>query len=171
MAIKFSINKQKSIEVILWIIQRGESNMYNIMKILFEADKYHLNTYGRPVTGDRYVAMPNGTVPSVIYNMIKKPSKNIGFSTHGYTLMMDDGRQPNDNFFSESDIEALQHGFDRYAGKDFGVVLKENHKENAWRKAIERKPGSKAPPIFFEDMIEKKCLIDELKGVSKFVSI
>jgi hypothetical protein len=57
MSIQFNMNTQKAIESVLWIIHNGESNMYNIWKILFSAEKYHLNKYGRPITGDKYVAM------------------------------------------------------------------------------------------------------------------
>ena len=45
MAIQFNINTQKAIETVLWIIQRGESNVYNVMKILYAAEKYHLNKF------------------------------------------------------------------------------------------------------------------------------
>jgi len=30
MAIQFKLNKQKAIEAVLWLIQRGESDMYRI---------------------------------------------------------------------------------------------------------------------------------------------
>ncbi len=41
MAIQFKMNTQKAVESVLWLIQRGESNMYNIWKMLFAAEKYH----------------------------------------------------------------------------------------------------------------------------------
>jgi hypothetical protein len=37
-----------------------------IVKSIFLADEQHLNTYGRPVTFDNYVAMPRGPVPSLV---------------------------------------------------------------------------------------------------------
>lgn len=40
------------------------------MQILFAADKYHLNKYGRPVIGDYYVKREYGIVPANVENMI-----------------------------------------------------------------------------------------------------
>ena len=67
MKIQIRVSTVKAVEALVWIIQRGESNVYNAMKIFFAADKYHLNRYARPVTGDNYVAMQFGTVPSWTY--------------------------------------------------------------------------------------------------------
>jgi uncharacterized phage-associated protein len=43
----------------------------NLSKVMFFADRSHLRQYGRPVTGDLYIAMANGPVPSRIYDMVK----------------------------------------------------------------------------------------------------
>ena len=107
MAIKFNMNTQKAIESVLWIIENGESNMYNIWKILFAAEKYHLNKYGRPITGDKYIAMGYGTVPSWLYDATKIKQQGIGFRKDNNTLIAD--RSPTMNYFSETDLEALNH--------------------------------------------------------------
>lgn len=54
----------------------GQVNKYNLMKIIFAADKYHLNKYGRSVTGDYYINMEYGTVPSNIKNIIDGNNKD-----------------------------------------------------------------------------------------------
>jgi len=170
MAIRFTINTQKAVEALLWIVQRGESNVYNAMKILFAADKYHLNRYARPVTGDKYVAMRFGTVPSWIYGATKR--KGLGFARNGVTLTSDPGRVVNRDLFSISDIEALEHGFNEYAGKSFKAVVLKNHREKAWLNAVERKPDAKVSDILFEDMIEKKqWLIDDLEEIGHCIVI
>ena len=38
MTIRFTINPQKAVEALPWIIQRGEGNVYSAMKILFAND-------------------------------------------------------------------------------------------------------------------------------------
>ena len=77
--ITFAINTRKAVEALVWIIQRGKGGMdlYTAMKIVFAADKYHLNTYGCPIAGDRYVAMNYGTVPYWTYNAAKNPKEDI----------------------------------------------------------------------------------------------
>jgi len=171
MNIKFTINTKKAIEAIVWIIQRGESNIYNAMKIFFAADKYHINM-GRPVTGDRYVAMPFGTVPVWIYATVKNPKPGIGFTKDGNNLVLDPGRTCDTDYLSVSDIEALEHGFIEYAGKSFAAVREKNHQEPAWINAVNRNPGSKAPTILFEDMIDgKEWLVDDLKVWGKYLCL
>ena len=70
--ISFEINAEKTLEAILYVAQKlgGKVNRYNLMKIFFEADKYHLNKYARPITGDIYIAMQYGTVPSSVKDFV-----------------------------------------------------------------------------------------------------
>ena len=161
MGIYFNMNTQKAIETVLWVVQQGEDNLYNIMKILFAAEKYHLNRYGRPITGDRYIAMPFGTVPSWIYDATKLKSQGFGFYKCENSIIAE--RAPVDNYFSESDKEALQFGYDEYAGKTFNEVKEKNHKEPAWVKANENYQNGGSADIAFEDIIEEDWLREELE--------
>jgi hypothetical protein len=163
MAIKFNMNKQKAIECVLWIIQRGEPNMYNIWKILFAAEKYHLNEYCRPITGDEYAAMQYGTVPSWLYKAACDGNAR-GFVKCGNALIKE--RKPITKFFSKSDIEALEHGYNEYAGLDFEAVESKNHKEPAWKKNWKKRGMLKSVPIPFEDLIEEKWLKEDLELTS-----
>jgi len=169
MAIRFNINTQKAVEVVLWVIKRGESGVYNVMKILYAAEKYHLNTYGRPITGDKYVAMQYGTVPSWIYDATKLREPSLGFIRIENTLTAK--REPDLNYFSESDIEALEKGFLEYAGKSFSEVLKMNHEETAWKKAYENRGANDSADISFEDMIEEDWLKEDLSYRAPFMDL
>jgi len=157
--IRFNMNTQKAVEAVLWVIQNGESTMYNIWKILFAADKYHLNTYGRPITGDRYFAMEFGTVPSWLYDATKI-ERGIGFSRNENSLVAE--RPPMMDYLSESDVEALNYGLSEYAGLGFGAVRNKNHKEPAWQKNYALRGDSDSAPIPFEDIIEDECLKEDL---------
>ena len=171
MNIRFTINPQKAVEALIWIIQRGETNVYNAMKILFAADKYHLNKYTRPVIGDRYVAMKFGTVPSWTYDATRQPAPGIGFTREENTLALEPGRVCDTDYLSGSDIEALEHGFNEYAGKSFDAVKRKNHREKAWRMARERCAEGGATDIFFEDMISEQWIIDDLKEIGHCLSL
>ena len=167
--IRFNINTQKAVESLLWVVKRGESNIYNIMKILFAAEKYHLNAYGRPITGDKYVAMEFGTVPSWIFDATKLKRPSMGFIKVDNTLMVD--REPDLDYFSETDIEALEVGISEYAGKSFSEVLEKNHEEIAWQKAYESRGNNNSADILFEDMIDEKWLIDELTAFAPYIDL
>jgi len=135
--------------------------MYNIWKILFAAEKYHLNTYGRPITGDTYIAMEFGTVPSWLYNAAKMKRGDVGFHKDGNHLRSE--RAPEMDYFSESDVEALTAGFKEYAGLSFELVKNKNHDEPAWRNNyVPNYPHA----IPFEDIIEEDWLKEDLAPVA-----
>jgi len=165
-SIRFNINKQRAIEAVLWIIQSGESNMYNIFKILFSAEKYHLNRYGMPLTGDVFVAMEYGTVPSWLYDAVKSEQRGIGFFKQGNILNAE--RNSNTDYLSQSNISALKHGFDEYAKLDFKTVERKNHDEPAWYKNYIHGNGT---PIPFEDLIEEDWLREDLELESQIMVI
>jgi len=160
MSIRFNMNTQKAIETILWIIQNGESNMYNIWKILFSAEKYHLNKYGRPITGDTYIAMEFGTVPSWLYDAAKIKHPGLGFIRNVNFLSAE--RLPITDYFSVTDLEALSFGLNEYAGLDFNSVKNKNHEEPAWKKNYINRGNNESAPIPFEDIIEEDWLKEEL---------
>lgn len=158
------MNTQKAIEAVLWIIKNGESNMYNIWKILFAAEKFHINKYGRPITGDKYIAMEYGTVPSWLYDASKIKKQGVGFFKEGNSLMPE--RDPLTDFLSESDLEALAHGIQEYSGLNFKQVMDKNHREPAWIKNYEQRGESDSAPIPFEDIIAEDWLRNDLSALS-----
>jgi hypothetical protein len=59
-----SFDRDKALEVILFIAEKlGAPTLLIISKILYLADKRHLQDYGRLICGDRYIAMEFGPVP------------------------------------------------------------------------------------------------------------
>ena len=167
--IEFVLNGRKAIHAILYIIQqhKGKINQYNLLKIIFEADKYHLNKYGRPVTGDIYRNMSFGTVPDAIYNTLKgrrnlrRYLKQMGMKELPYkynknTHMVSSSVPPNHGFFVRTTVEALKHGIKKYGDLGFDEVKEENHKEKCW---LETERNQLIP---FELIIENKEVLKKL---------
>ena len=75
--------------------------------------------------------------------------------------------------FSDSDLEALEHGFNEYANLSFDDVLRKNHEEPAWIVANARRArGQKKTDIMFEDMIEgKDWLIKDLQETGHLIAL
>jgi hypothetical protein len=152
----------------------GKVNQYNLMKIFFEADKYHLNKYARPVTGDVYIAMPYGTVPSSIKDFIAGDElalASIGieeypFSKDGHFVKMK--RNPRMDFLSQSDVEALDIGITQYGNLTFQQVHDKNHEEKAWLKTYHLQPNQ---VISFEDIIDNKDILQYLSENSHSIVI
>jgi uncharacterized phage-associated protein len=169
MAIKFKLNERKAVEAVLWFIEHGVSNKYWIFKMLFSAEKYHLNKYGRPITGETYIAMEFGTVPKWLFKYACK-KMGLGFALAGNSLIAE--RKYIRKFFSKTDIEALEYGCNEYKNlKTFNEVKDKNHKEPAWEKAWKKHGARKEVPMRFEDFIHEDWLKEELKWKSHFIAI
>jgi hypothetical protein len=144
--------EEKIVEAIAFVIAEAERRgliitQYDIIKTLFFADKSHLNTYGRPVIYDNYVAMPHGPVPSLAYDLLKgwtsglrhhrldslpwsrraapeiSPSANIFFSAK---------RDFNEDVLSESDVEALRDALIAVKSLTFGQIKRLTHEDPAY---------------------------------------
>jgi uncharacterized phage-associated protein len=117
-------NGPKVREALLHVIREADRRniritQFEILKTLFLADRAHLNRYGRPITFDEYVAMQDGPVPSLAYDVLKEalaawkeaeiteplwtvqPSKRL---KNFYHCAM---REASDKVLSDSDLEEL----------------------------------------------------------------
>lgn len=95
--------------------QLGTIDKLKLVKLMFLADKLHLIRYGRTITGDTFLAMPNGPVGSMVKDVL---SGEMGFLSQ------------NDTGFCEKFIE--QNGkYDYHAREnnpDFGMLSKSDYK-------------------------------------------
>lgn len=142
---RFSVDKEKTIEALLYIVSRyGEVGRFHALKTLYYADRQHLRIYGRPVTGDNYIAMENGPVPSYAYNALKQvlpePERKIAAEALSAGKSADHPtyvphRDPDMSFFSKTDIECLNEAFEYCSRKSFGVISDETHRHSAWKNA------------------------------------
>ena len=65
-------DKEKALNALLYVANRVKrKDFHKIFKIIYFADRQHLADWGRPITGDTYIAMEAGPVPSRMYDMLK----------------------------------------------------------------------------------------------------
>lgn len=147
--IRFQIDHAKAIEILVWIAtERRGLDFYRILKVLFYADKWHLVRYGRPVLGDRYVAMENGPVPSAVYDMLKREPflapEILDFLTAAIRVERPDGiprvfpcegRTADMRLLSQTDVEALRLSLKKYGAMSFGELKRLTHAERAYIEA------------------------------------
>lgn len=62
-----------TINALLFVLDKlgGKGDFHKLFKILYFADKKHLLNYGSLITDDNYIAMNNGPVPSMTYDILK----------------------------------------------------------------------------------------------------
>jgi len=116
-------------------------------KLLYLADRRHLELYGRPISGDKYVAMDNGPVPSRAYDyVLKKVGKGRELPDLGV---------PDLNQFSDSEQEVLDEIIKRHGNQGTSHLLRVTH-DGIWRQALDaaKAKGKGSGPIPWEQIIQ-----------------
>lgn len=121
----FVFNTEKAIEAILYIAASVEQPSFNhICKIIYFADKQHLEKYGRFICGDSYIAMKDGPIPSGMYNLLKVDSAKQDFRVED-EFLVHLLRSAQLDYFSESDLECLNQACQ--------LSIKELSKDLSWQ--------------------------------------
>lgn len=156
---KLKFRPDKTVQAIDYIASIWPNvSHYYVCKVLYFADKAHCLDWGRTVTGDRYVAMPNGPVPSETYNLLRGAAYDKQLAAENLrsrVKMMRDGNRIHfqsvgaKDFpaLSDSDKEALAGAVKLCRGRSFTDLTEFSHKELPWAAAVEREEDSNAPPM------------------------
>lgn len=144
-------NRDKALEAILFIAkQLKRPSMHSISKMLYLADKLHLQEYGRMICGDRYIAMEYGPVPSAIYDMMKVADRRESIDVDWDELIQEAfsvqqgryitlKREPDMDLLSESEIRCITGTTDQYGRKSFGELTDITH-DSAWEETDDDQP-------------------------------
>jgi uncharacterized phage-associated protein len=131
----FNFDQDAALAAILYVVKRVHGiTKHKLSKILYFADRAHLERYGRPITGDQYVAMDNGPVPSRIYDMVNQVDPRKGNASlfadpvqDALSLRWYDNNRPVLTALKEPDLDALSESdLDclNQAIKDYGHVTR-----------------------------------------------
>src|SRR6266511_922938 len=137
-------NPAKALEVILYLGERlQDPTFHSISKVLYCADRRHLEQFGRLICGDHYIAMRYGPVPSRVYDMMKAP---LGLGANSDAAVVKDAfnvyaghnvqvqRRPNLDLLSKSEIACLQEALTDWGHLSFAERTAESH-DAAWQAA------------------------------------
>lgn len=138
---RFRFDPDKALNLVLYVAGAvQQATFHTISKVIYFADKLHLQRYGRLICGDSYVAMKHGPVPSEIYDMMKDV-RGDGFSEHWHVAReafqvkgratVVPNRAPDLEVFSESDLECLRESIQTYGHLDFTRLTELSH-DAAW---------------------------------------
>lgn len=115
----------------------GVTDMHKLCKILYFADQRHLSEYGRSITGDTYIAMQYGPVPSNVDDILKAVRGDSFFA--GYVDNLKDKivfknryilealAAPDMDELSETDVECLEYAVDLCRDKSFDELTRLSH--------------------------------------------
>jgi uncharacterized phage-associated protein len=178
MALKFRISEEKALEALLWIANEWKNiTPFYLSKVLFFAEKDHLNKYGRPIIADTYIAMSYGPVPSTVRDYVEG---NYLFSDYADAIAasievnrttryteIQARRAPRMNVFSDSDIDCLRAAIEKCKHIVFKTLSEWTHLEKAWLNA----PAN--GPMDYEDFIDqdnphRKEIIEQAREFAQF---
>ncbi len=154
---RYATKTAKALEAILWLANASQGiDIYHVVKAAFYADKYHLNRYGRPISGDEYYADRYGPLAQCVYGLLTdNPLEMLALELNGplpfkiqqpWRVIPD--REANLRLLSESDIEALAHGLRQVEGRTFDDLVQMTHNEKAY---VEANGGR----MKFEDLLDE----------------
>jgi uncharacterized phage-associated protein len=165
--IRFKLDPEKIVNAVAYFSSNcpGATKM-KICKLLYFADKEHLLTYGRPITGDTYVRMPYGPTPSAGLNMMR------GRASSRLTKMFQDkiSVQNNEvralssadlNVFSRSDLRIMKQVIEQYGSLTAAQLSTISHREPTWKKTGENRLIDFE--LFFEGRPEAEATLELLK--------
>lgn len=140
MDVKF--DKIKTLNALLYVASRVQrKDIHKIFKIIYFADRQHLADWGRPITGDTYIAMEAGPVPSRMYDMLKivrgdsympdyeSLSSYYRIDNWMYVTPLKDA---DINKLSKTEISALDDSISKYSLLSYDEIKEKSH-DIAWR--------------------------------------
>ncbi|WP_182056504.1 Panacea domain-containing protein [Pantoea sp. ME81] len=149
--LKTRFDSEKALEAILYVASKAPiPDLYHVGKLMYFADRKHLERYGRLITGDNYKAMKNGPVASGAYDLLKLARGDVGQRCPAgctpeivrESLVVSSGgdhavnvkRDFNADFLSKSDIICLDEAIAEYGTLTFGELNDISH-DDVWRSA------------------------------------
>jgi uncharacterized phage-associated protein len=144
---QFQFDQEKAIAVVLYIAkkineQHEKCDFHKIFKILYFAESKHLATWGRPITGDYFIAMTHGPVPSAIYDIFKSVKGDSSFIPAAtfrpyfeiITHFVEPKQEPDLNVLAESDLFFIDESIAENVHFGFRELVEKSH-QIAWHKA------------------------------------
>jgi uncharacterized phage-associated protein len=126
----------------------GRLSKKQICKLLYFADKTHLLRCGRPITGDRYHALPHGHVPTKGLDILNGREQRVGpeaiNALRRYGRM--DGwffhleRAADLKVFSRTDLDALDETIKAFAHLSADELEQMSHREQSWLRTEPNRP-------------------------------
>lgn len=132
-----AFDADKALEVLAYTASRANTDLYCTLKLIYLADKLHLERYGRFIFGDWYAALEFGPVPSHSYDIMKhaRGDRPMSLASHAPDVLRVDAktnsievlREPDLEELSESDIECLDEAIRTYSKYGFERLKRETH--------------------------------------------
>lgn len=149
-----SIIENKIVNAIIFFASKSPEHKIprlKLMKLLWLADRIHLNKYGRLILKDSYNALPHGPVPTKTMNC-SKMSVEGAYDVDNYIISTNNSF--NSDYFSKSDIEVMDIVWQIYGNFSPYKLRDISHKFPEWlryKKELEDKNLPNSYNIVIDD--------------------
>ena len=140
--IRMIFDENKTVHAVLYIAEKlKRKDLHKIFKILYFSDREHLSVYGRTITGDVYIAMTDGPVPSNLYDIFKSVRgdgyyKDDGKFSRNFSIVDWDLIKPNTKpdlrELSKTDLACIDNSLNNYGELSWDEIREKSH-DYAWR--------------------------------------
>lgn len=169
--IRFRFDPEKLVQALAYFSKLGVQNLDTMKsaKLLYFADKLHLQRYGRPILGDDYYCMKHGPIPTLSLNIIQATIAGTE-AADGTDLMHEffdvrkgeyaqlvAKKEPDLEVFSASDLEVLEEVAQKYGSKTAWQLRELVHQEPDVKAADHRRvaEGRGSVPMPFETFLDE----------------
>jgi uncharacterized phage-associated protein len=135
-----AFNETKATEAVAYLLKKVASRqMYliHVLKMLYIADREALQSWGRPITWDRYISMDNGPVLSETYNLMTGAAQGNGiWERHisdrlGHKIGLEEDLPPGG--LSKVELALLDSVFERFGTMDRWALCEFTHTFPEWK--------------------------------------
>ena len=167
-SLKFDFNKEIAVEIILYLIKQVENlSLFSLCKLLYLAEKTHLENWGSSLCGEPFVAMKSGPVPSKSYDLLKESRQ---YRKHGFQLKENNLialRPPNMRRISPAVKDTLDKTVSKYGSHQWHILRNLSH-DQAWQNAWDSRGDKQSILMPLETVVSElpdaKNLLLHLRG-------
>ena len=150
-----NFDKQKLTEIVLYILNKTKGlDYYHVFKVIYFANIAHLAKYGFRMTTDEFCALPDGPVPSILYNCIKDDvpcdreleamiEDSAAKGNEDAYYMQTAKRAADMDYLSKAEIEEIDKAIKENAYLPYGELKAKSHGGEWHRAYYNTKPGRK----------------------------
>lgn len=174
----FRFSLDKFINALAYFASQGINDLTKLKaaKLLYLADRYHLFRYGRPITGDRYIAMDFGPVPEGAFQLISRLVERAEVADDARARALERlevyrgllrqykypvlraKKKPDMDVFSDSEVEALAAVMKEFGRTPARTLVDLTHEHRAYQRADAGRPSGSSVELpyeyFFDDAPE-----------------
>ena len=133
-----NIDTRKALETVLYVLGRGCNNMYNVLKVIYFADKKRISLVGTTMYKEEYRALPAGAVPCFAYSLFQAvrsgnytelPIVTDDATSNMFTAL----RKENSKVLSKIDRRCLDEAIAEYGSLPFKELKQIAHEQEDYK--------------------------------------